>query len=239
MEKLEKHVKKELETREIIPSKDAWEKISHQLEPEHKKGAGFSYKYAVAAGFIGLLIASLFFLNTQSETEPIQLVDENNEEVPVLSTDKKNVGVAKEITTDAIVEVVEDEPKESISNQPINIVPKVLNANEIASKQEVDQLILDDANPLISEKINEVFAQVALLEQINENVSDAEVDSLLRAAQAEIIKEKVFQDNGSIDAMALLTEVEDELDASLRDQLFDTLKDGYFKLRTAVADRNN
>lgn len=239
MEKLEKHIKKELETREITPSKDAWEKISHQLEPVQKKGAGFSYKYAVAAGFIGLLIASLFFLNTQSETEPIQLVEENNEEVPVLSTDKKNVDLAKEITTEAIVEVVEDEPKESISNQPINIAPKVLNANEIASKQEVDQLILDDANPLISEKINEVFAQVALLEQINENVSDAEVDSLLRAAQAEIIKEKVFQDNGSIDAMALLTEVEDELDASLRDQLFDTLKDGYFKLRTAVADRNN
>ena len=31
---------------------------------------------------------------------------------------------------------------------------------------------------------------------------------------------------------------EDELDESFRDQIFDALKSGYLKLRTAVADRN-
>jgi len=35
-----------------------------------------------------------------------------------------------------------------------------------------------------------------------------------------------------------LAEVEDELDESFRDQIFDALKTGYLKLRTAVADRN-
>ena len=35
-----------------------------------------------------------------------------------------------------------------------------------------------------------------------------------------------------------LTEVEDELDQSFRDQIFDSLKEGFLKVRTAVADRN-
>jgi len=39
--------------------------------------------------------------------------------------------------------------------------------------------------------------------------------------------------------MALLTEVEGELDQSFRDQIFEKLKSGFLKVRTAVADRNN
>jgi len=49
----------------------------------------------------------------------------------------------------------------------------------------------------------------------------------------------VFQDNGKVDAMALLIEVEDEIDQSFRDRIFKKLKDGLFKARTAIANRNN
>ena len=84
----------------------------------------------------------------------------------------------------------------------------------------------------------EVVAQVELMETAQQDVSDAEVDSLLRAAQRQILTVKLFSESGSVDAMSLLAEVEDELDESFRDQIFDALKTGYLKLRTAVADRN-
>ena len=77
-----------------------------------------------------------------------------------------------------------------------------------------------------------------ILEDAKQEVTDAEVDSLLRAAQRQILTDKLFADSGSVDAMSLLAEVEDELDESFRDQIFDALKSGYLKLRTAVADRN-
>ncbi|MEM9649705.1 MAG: hypothetical protein AAF969_14605, partial [Bacteroidota bacterium] len=114
----------------------------------------------------------------------------------------------------------------------------------LADNDETPQTLIQDSfleenNSLITEKINEVVAQVRLLESVNTEVSDAEVDSLLRAAQRDILSEQLFTPEGGVDAMALLTEVEDELDESFRDQIFDALKDGYFKLRTAVADRNN
>ncbi len=82
------------------------------------------------------------------------------------------------------------------------------------------------------------MAQVVLLEQSSQ-VSDAEVDSLLRNAQEAIFREQLFKQDQSVDAMALLSQVEEELDQSFRDQIFQSLKSGFLKVRTAVADRNN
>src|SRR5690606_33354719 len=91
----------------------------------------------------------------------------------------------------------------------------------------------------INSKIEEVIAQVALLEQTDTDITDAEVDSLLLQAQRELFSNNVIRDDHTIDAMALLADVEGELDRSFREQLFDMLKEGYFKARNAVATRNN
>ncbi|MFK7811850.1 MAG: hypothetical protein AB8B59_05100, partial [Maribacter sp.] len=69
-------------------------------------------------------------------------------------------------------------------------------------------------------------------------LTEAEVDDLLRNAQEEIFRDELFNRNGSVDALALLNEVETELDKSFRDQIFESLKTGFLKVRTAVADRN-
>jgi hypothetical protein len=91
---------------------------------------------------------------------------------------------------------------------------------------------------VLTEKISEVIAQVQELER-NNGVSEAEIDSLLYAAQKTIITEKLFTENNKVNAMALLSEVEEELDQSFRDHIFESLKVGFLKVRTAVADRNN
>ena len=77
-----------------------------------------------------------------------------------------------------------------------------------------------------------------MLEQYS-TVTDAEVDSLLKRAQQEILREKIFKTDKSVDALALLTEVEGELNQSFRDQIFNSLKASFIKVRTAVAARNN
>jgi hypothetical protein len=76
------------------------------------------------------------------------------------------------------------------------------------------------------------------LEQSSQ-VTDAELDSLLRNAQEAIVREQLFNTDKTVNAIALLTEVEDELDQSFRTQIFQSLKTGFLKVRTAVADRNN
>jgi len=92
---------------------------------------------------------------------------------------------------------------------------------------------------LINDKIAAVVAQVESLENNNTQVTDAEVDKLLQQAQQELLEDRIFRSDNSVDAMALLAEAEQDLDKNFRDQLFDALKNGYQKVRTAVADRNN
>ena len=63
---------------------------------------------------------------------------------------------------------------------------------------------------------------------------------LLAKAQREIELQRILNNsNYKIDAAALLSDVESELERSFRDKVFDALGEGYQKIRTAVAERNN
>ena len=95
-----------------------------------------------------------------------------------------------------------------------------------------------NADPLLDDKVNEVLNQVILMEEDKIAVTDAEVDSLLRNAQRELITNNQFTDQYGVNAADLLAGVEEELDQSFRDQVFEKLKQGFVKVRTAVADRN-
>ena len=241
MEKLEKHIKDKLGNREIKPSPGAWEKISGQLDTPVATKSKRKYVYAIAAGFVGLLLASVFFFASSKDNEPTQVVDENSQMRPIIPALEGQTEFVEKNQTESEVMVVENsgENLQEQGEDNLKLQSMPLNETEVASKQSIQNNLIQETDPLIAQKVNEVMAQVQLLESVNMQVTDAEVDSLLRAAQNEILTEQLFDESGSVDAMALLTEVEDELDSSFRDQIFDALKDGYFKLRTAVADRNN
>ena len=130
--------------------------------------------------------------------------------------------------------------KNSIAKTAVEIPQEEeLNNELVDASNEVQIPLNDDSEDLINTKVLEVLARVDVLEEDNEALTDAKVDSLLRKAQEEILTDKLFRNNRSVDAMALLSEVESELDKSFRDQIFESLKTGFLKVRTAVADRNN
>ena len=241
--KFEKHIKNRLQEREIKPSDDAWSRISDQLNTPKKSRKNDFFWYGIAAGFIGIVIVSVLFFRSQEHT------------VEIVETEEK-ISKDKQITLDPISKKSEDystQTEEAVvvsSDENIKTIeePVDLNTNETGiatavvteeSFTTIDKTVDQDSEKLIDSKIAEVIAQVASLESDNKTVTDAEVDSLLRKAQKEILTEKLFQKEGKVDAMALLTEVEGELDQSFRDQIFNKLKAGFVKVRTAVADRNN
>ena len=238
---MEKHIKDKLGNREIKPSSGAWEKISGQLDTPGDTRPKRKYVYAIAAGFVGLLLASVFFFASTEKSEPTQVVDENLHLRPIIPALEEQTEFEDTIGTESGAVVIENDPGKlrEVEKKGPDLKSTPLDETEVASKQSIQSSLIQETDPLIAQKVNEVMAQVQLLESVNTEVTEAEVDALLRAAQKEILTEKLFDESGSVDAMALLTEVEDELDASFRDQIFDALKEGYFKLRTAVADRNN
>lgn len=244
--KLEKHIKKQFHEREIEPSKEAWQSLSEQLAnntPQTKKTAAFWY--GIAASVIGLLMISVFFLNSKGQVKtPIKVVNVEKkspinevEKVSELNTvnsqstleskEEREILVKKDILKE---EEFFEKPNQIIIVEDLQRVEQPLNNSVVVVARE---------DLIIEEKINEVLATVISLENEVYQISDTEVDSLLRLAQEEILNEEIFEKNGRVDAMALLTEVEDELDQSFREKIFTKLKEGLFKARTAVADRNN
>jgi len=247
--KFEKHIKEELNKREIKPSDEAWEKLSSQLNTSNQSQKKGYVWYGVAASFIGLLVVSVLYLNRNETqiTPNIQVVDLPEEEI------KDNTNFDTDVLLEDTIKEVEitastiknNVKKESISSD--KLASKISSIEDMNALPEKENLAIKDvqvdnklASKIINSKIVEVITQVDLLEKNNDALTDAEVDSLLRNAQREIMANKLFRkDNNSVDAMALLATVEGELDTSFRNQIFETLKTGFLKARTALADRNN
>lgn len=240
--KFEKHIKKALEQREIQPSAEAWDKLSEQLKGSSKtKKKGFTW-YAVAASFIGLLIVSVLLFNGLNKKNAI--------ENQVVKKPKKAQEIREQKDTevvqlDTLKALKDNQPVERIVVEATKEIEPILNSEIVLTQDFKDdsssaryEKSLDNSEQIINTKILEIVAQVDELEQLNNSVTEAEVDSLLRQAEQEVLNNKLFHADQSVDAMALLTEVEDELNQSFRDQIFNSLKSGFLKVRTAVADRN-
>lgn len=250
----EEHIKEKLDKREIVPSDRAWDLLSNQLESKKGNVKKGYLQIGVAASIIGLLVLSIIYFNTDNELDapdvktvavpdsgvnhkPGNLSNENSVEGHKVDgvTNKAIVIVGAE-TNKTPNKLIEDTSTAAIINE--EEIGNVIGSGAYIEPKLVEkQLIGPDS--LINAKIEEVVAQVNLLEQNNISLTDAEVDSLLKQAQKELFSEKIFRDNHSVDAMALLADVESELDRTFREQIFDMLKDGYTKVKTAVASRNN
>lgn len=252
----EEHIKKQLEQRELQPSPQAWQKVADRLEVVPKRRSNRFLWYGIAASFMGLLVVSLVYLGSQRPVvnPDIEIVNTDRENDKVedtleKATDEKAFGEGNRVVDTNEDLDVEKALQESVnfSNEQKTIKEKTLedvktsivSTNRQGDKEVESEILSKDSEDIINTKIAEVVAQVDVLEQKNRTVSDSEVDSLLQKAQREIIAEKLFRKNGRVDAMALLMQVEDELDQSFRDQIFEKLKTGFMKVRTAVADRNN
>jgi len=247
--KFEEELKEKLEGREIKPSINAWDRISQELDAPKPKRKNF-WGYGIAASLIGLLFVSIWIFNFNknddvqeiTDTDKIEEVIKEEQESPFEIPDETIVNVdevEKSIPTEKVNQSKERKEK---PNRIKNIQPKT--STVIAEVAPKDKKIATDVEELkedniFNKELNKVLETVAQLEESNTKVSDSEIDSLLRGAQREILKGKAFKAGISVDAMALLEEAEDELDETFRDKVLEKLKNGFQKVRTAVADRNN
>src|SRR5690606_33725577 len=211
-----------------------WERLAGQLsDPPRKRGRAWR-AYALAACIAGVLVLVLATLDREPPLDgEIQLVEGEREHGTGEGTGIVADPGQKEKPRDHGSTV---EGRQTIVDHGTNSLTKAAREASGVLEGEWEKEAAPDA--LILQKVEEVVAQVEHLERVQE-VSDREVDSLLRAAQQQILREKIFRPEGGVDALALLAEVEGELDASFRERVFEALKAGYLKMRTAVAQRND
>ncbi|WP_291866017.1 hypothetical protein [Maribacter sp.] len=242
--KIEKHMQKVFKERKISPSDSVWESISQELDVDKKPNNKGFYWYAIAASILIVVSFSLFFYTTKdidSTNEIVieqidkeikeenqatnKIIIENNSPALVVVPSENLEGITKEdAKTKTIVYPIKKKEKETIAhNEPL--------------LDKIDSFVISDS--VLDSKVASIVEKTEFFKTVDYEVTDAEIDSLLREAQLEILTNKLFLNNNKVDALALLNEVEGELDTSFREQIFKSLKDRFLKVKTAVADRNN
>ena len=250
--KFEDNIREKLQEREISPSQDAWKKLHSKLESRPNKINKKLIWFAVAASFIGIfIIASMLFENDASTiTNSSDFVLENQEALEKDDNNEKNLPIYKNTNNIVLKETVPVEKTGGatikkpfiktdnssdlavISNNSVESDPQ--NIETIASAKSENTAIIIDL------KVDEVVAQIQVLQKEEELDNAEEINTLLLKAQRDLYAGNMIPaKNKKVDATALLNAVEDDIETSFRDKVFDALGDGFEKVKTAVVERNN
>ncbi len=181
----------------------------------------------------------------QEENTEQQIIDEKQGKVienqVLTKKDVSSSAVQKNVVSRQNMLPLERSKSESILVDKITKEEKsnpqlVKNDNIIVIKQQEGVL---PVNPeIIQDKVAGVVAQIKELQKNDVEVTDNEINRLLLEAQREIATQKILKSN-TVSASALLQDVEEEIDETFKQRVFEALKTGFQKVKTAVAEREN
>lgn len=240
---IDKEFGQKLRDREITPKADSWGKLNSRLESDTKRYGSYKWILGIAASLVAgiLILGQVYRPNVVEETpvvvgSPVEVQEENGNIV------EQNSQLAVEEVEEPVIE--EKIPqKQSIKNTP---VPQQESIAEIAYEVEkpseesvIAEAVKEAPQENLPVKLEDAIAAVSSSLAEKDNLAEAEVDSLLMRAAARISRERTTYVAGqNIDAESLLWDVEMEMEQSFREKVFDIMKEGYLKARTAVANRN-
>ncbi len=241
--KLENQIKSKLAQRELSPSLQSWSKLSQRLDSfENNKKKTNYWWLAVAATIVLALFAGVSILTDETEEAiPLKVVENPNQKSEKTESQfngrflNPSETMVVESPIDNIVDKKNNASRQEIFNQEpkLKYTPVVGEANDTDLNNSKEDLLDYEAQKLL-----EVVARIKQLNERNNQVTEAEVDSLLKAAQKDIFKQKLINETTkTVDANALLLEVEDELNGSFKAKVYEALKSGFISVKTAVADR--
>jgi len=257
--KFEENIKDKLEQRTIQPSSEGWQKLSERLDAAPKRKSKGYWWLGIAASFVGLLIVSSI-LFSKGDGDAINTPVIVNEDPKNAADDAvKNPVIEEEKIQE--IEITSEEFKELDTILKKELIPtnhvitqstekKILLVKENVSKEEIVSVVTPQENVIATSiegtkthedlKVDEVVGQILKLQKEKSSVTDAEIDALLKQAEKELMTQRLYNASTlTVDADVLLSQVETDLEQSFRDRVFDALKSGYKKVKTAVAERNN
>jgi len=243
--KFEKDFSEKLNKRKIEPKAGSWEELSARLNSEEKSKKPIFWWIGIAATLVGgILIFSILFNKPISETPVI--VNAPEEEIFKEQIESQQISFEKPASKEeakpekAPVKTVKNifSKKEPVANSKLASIGKP----QESSKTENDQSYKDPdlmKETKISGNPEEAIVEATTNANKTGEITDAEVDTLLAEALTKIKGDKSAKSvSENIDANSLLLEVELEMEQSIREKVFDVLKVGYFKAKTAVVNRN-
>jgi hypothetical protein len=243
--KLEKQIKEKLNSREIQPSAQAWDRLDAMLSVAEDKKPKRSFKwFYIAASIIGFVFFGILFYNQNQENTIINNSNQvivNTEIEPVLEPSTKTEINNQSSTEQSIIK----KRTEILGSKPSNGIVK--NESQIAKndvkkatqkQQNREQKIQEFVK--INEPKQEIIAEVIQQKTIEKSTID---NNALQTTLAENNKTEIKVQNKSklkIDASTLLSQVDGEIeDLSFRQKAIKTISKNFKSAKEAVVLRNN
>ncbi|TRZ44373.1 hypothetical protein [Robertkochia solimangrovi] len=237
----DKKIREVLESRKVSPSSESWGKLSEMLDTaeESPKKKTFPWIRIAAAVIVLLGAGTLWMINSGGEAVV----------VPVVHQEAKPESVVPELTTPVKKLTEVPVPESSVAATPagkaVEPLKRVVERKSVIAEGNPE--IFETQEAIAETRIQETFTAEELAiasaaesirqKQMEGEVTDAEIDALLLEAQRKLYGDTIIKNN-KVDAMALLDEVEFELDRSFKDKVFEALRKGYQKVKTAVANHD-
>ena len=251
--KFEEQLKERLEKRTIQPSTEAWSKLADHLEQQDKKqNHRYIWWLGIAASIVGIILVTTFVFDaSESKTMTPTVVDSKNdkklndkvsEDILVSQQDAMVNSEAETIMSGEDKTQNDPKPSEAVSPKEETPIKEAIASTDLKKKAPAQDPLETPVNNSDFEdaKLKEVVAEINDLKTENALVTEAEIDSLLKQAERDILTNKLQRSNTrTVDANALLQDVEADLEQSFRSRVFETLLNNYETVKTAVAERNN
>lgn len=226
--KLENQIQEKLNSREIQPSAQAWDRLDAMLSVSEEKKSKRKFPWlSIAASFTGLFILAVFLLNQYKDQKTII----NNGEIIV------NTAESNEDSSNVNMKAIIENKKSIEKPMPQNIVTVAENKNQkIKSKiksQKVQNIIK------IVEQPKEIIAEVVAEKTIQKKSLEINPESLLLALENESVANKTNPKSKiKINPSALLSQVDGEIELSFRQKVIKTINKNYNSTKVALATRN-
>jgi len=228
--KLENQIREKLNSREIQPSAQAWDRLDAMLtvaEEKKTKRSFFSFKYiGIAASVLVFVTLGLFFFNqknttieTQNTVVNTEIKKENTEEI---TPTEQNSILIKEKNTEVAISTKNDNNNQQTTD---NRQPITNNSEVSIINQNQEEIIVN--HEVVLPKTEEKTIKKSTIVDVDELLASVEKD---RKKETKINKSTV-----KVDAKSMLSEVDTELDLSFRQRVYKNYK----SLKEAVANRNH
>ena len=231
LNKLEKQIKEQLNSREIQPSEMAWDKLDSLLNAAEKPKRKFSWMY-IAASFVGfLLIGTVFFTVFDAEiidkNRPAVVLEQNadvsNTEEPNVEEVVSNIVQNKIVYSSKVVANAINTRSKQLSNNE-NTVPNINQSKE-------NNGVLNTVEILNSPVVNK--SRYISAEKLLAEVSNSKSESSVYYKTIDRTKNGI-----AVNANSLLSNAETELNQSFRETALEKLNKNYNAIKTVLVNRN-
>ncbi|HNP32411.1 MAG TPA: hypothetical protein PKN96_03910 [Flavobacterium sp.] len=256
--KLENQIREKLNSREIQPSAQAWDRLDAMLSvaEEKKTRRSFGWLYIAASVLVLVTLGMFFFSQKNAKSEPQNNVaeteiendtikkDTNQFHAPILEKVQENKAVAStgnqlepesnraELNPKS-QKINNNQSAVSINNQKPTIKNQSINQNPLINRDK--QIEFQNSSDVALKDLPKVITP----KEVTQPVKSASDESLLADLDKTAKQSANQKSSVKIDAKSLLSQVDGELEQTFREKVINKISKNYKEVKVALANRNN